>query len=52
MGCGKGPRHEDVQKLFPDSVAVNAALRALGQVVAATQRPSRPKVVARKRAAV
>lgn len=28
----------DVQKIFPDSATVNAALRALGEVVEATKR--------------
>jgi hypothetical protein len=28
----------DVQRIFPDSAAVNAALRALGQAVEATRR--------------
>jgi hypothetical protein len=31
----------DVQKLFPDSASVNAALRALGKAVEVTQRPRR-----------
>ena len=29
----------DVQRMFPDSAAVNAALRALGKAVEATKRP-------------
>ena len=41
---------KDVQTLFPDSAAVNTALRALGQVVAVARRPSRSKGTARKRA--
>lgn len=39
----------DVQKLFPDSASVNAALRALAQAVAAAK-PAR-KAPARKRVA-
>ena len=42
---------KDVQSLFPDSAAVNSALRALAQAVAVTRRPPRPKAAARKRAA-
>jgi hypothetical protein len=42
---------KDVQSLFPDSAAVNAALRALAQAVAVTRRVPRPKAAARKRAA-
>ena len=46
---------KDVQKLFPDSATVNAALRALAQAVAVTHLPTprtaRAKPVARKRAA-
>lgn len=30
----------DVQRMFPDSVAVNTALRALGMAVEATRRPA------------
>jgi uncharacterized DUF497 family protein len=30
----------DVQRMFPDSAAVNAALRALGKAVEVTQRPA------------
>ncbi len=30
----------DVQKMFPDSAAVNTALRALGKAVEATRRPT------------
>jgi hypothetical protein len=30
----------DVQKLFPDSASVNAALRALGKAVEVTRRPA------------
>ena len=41
---------KDVQSLFPDSAAVNTALRALGQAVAVTRRTTRPKGAARKRA--
>ncbi|KNZ34496.1 MAG: hypothetical protein AD742_00155 [Methylibium sp. NZG] len=41
----------DVQSLFPDSAAVNAALRALAQAVAVTRRAPPPKAPARKRAA-
>ena len=41
---------KDVQKLFPDSVAVNAALRALALAMAAARKPARPKAAARKRA--
>lgn len=41
---------KDVQSLFPDSAAVNTALRALGQAVAVTRRTTRPKAAARKRA--
>ncbi len=33
---------KDVQKIFPNSVAVNAALRALGKVVEAVQGGSGP----------
>lgn len=32
-GCNIAVLDEDVQKIFPDSAAVNAALRALGQAV-------------------
>ena len=42
---------KDVQSLFPDSAAVNAALRALAQAVAVTRRAPRPKGAARERAA-
>ncbi len=42
---------KDVQSLFPDSAAVNTALRALGQAVAVARRPSRSKGPARKRVA-
>ncbi|KNZ34500.1 MAG: hypothetical protein AD742_00180 [Methylibium sp. NZG] len=42
---------KDVQTLFPDSAAFNAALRALAQAVAVTRRSPHPKAVARKRAA-
>lgn len=42
---------KDVQSLFPDSAAVNAALRALAQAVAVIRRAPRPKAAARKRAA-
>ncbi len=42
---------KDVQSLFPDSAAVNAALRALAQAVAVTRRAPRPRAAARKRAA-
>jgi hypothetical protein len=41
---------KDVQRLFPDSATVNAALRALGEALAVTHRARRPKA-ARKRAA-
>lgn len=41
---------KDVQRRFHDSVAVNAALRALAEAVAVTHRGGRPKA-ARKRAA-
>lgn len=41
----------DVQKLFPDSAAVNAALRALGQAVAVARPARGGKSAARKRAA-
>lgn len=40
----------DVQKLFPDSASVNAALRALGQAVAAVKKPAGRKAAPRKRA--
>ena len=40
---------KDVQKLFPDSIAVNAALRALALAMAAARKPARPKAPARKR---
>ena len=47
---------KDVQKLFPDSAAVTAALRALAQAVAVTSEASGPtgraKRAGRKRAAV
>jgi len=39
----------DVHKLFPDSVAVNAALRALAQAMTAARKPARAKAPARKR---
>jgi hypothetical protein len=42
---------KDVKSLFPDSAAVNAALRALAQALAVTRRVPRPKAIARKRAA-
>ena len=42
---------KDVQKLFPDSAAVNTALRVLGQAVAVARAASRGKTTARKRAA-
>jgi hypothetical protein len=42
---------KDVQSLFPDSAAVNAALRALAQAIAVTRRASRPKRASRKPAA-
>jgi hypothetical protein len=43
----------DVHALFPDSAAVNGALRALAEAVAVTNRAKarRPKAAARKRAA-
>lgn len=41
----------DVQKLFPDSVAVNTALRALALAVAAAKQPPSRKAPARKRVA-
>lgn len=41
----------DVQRHFPDSAAVNTALRALAAAVAVTRRPARVKPAARKRAA-
>ena len=50
-GCNIVVLDKDVQSLFPDSAAVNAALRALAQVVAVTRRAPRPKAAARKRAA-
>lgn len=38
----------DVQKMFPDSAAVNAALRALGKAVEVSRRPSvRPRTRAK-----
>ena len=40
---------KDVQKLFPDSVAVNAALRALALAMAVARKPARPKAAATKR---
>ena len=40
---------KDVQKLFPDSVAVNAALRAVAQAMAAARKPAPRKTPARKR---
>ncbi len=44
---------KDVQKVFPDSASVNAALRALAQAVAVTNQASasRAKRAPRKRAA-
>lgn len=41
----------DVQKMFPDSASVNAALRALAQAVAAAKGTPPRKTVSRKRAA-
>ncbi len=41
---------KDVHELFPDSAAVNAALRALAQAMAVVRKPARPKAPARKRA--
>ena len=41
---------KDVHELFPNSVAVNAALRALAQAMAVARKPARPKAPARKRA--
>ena len=45
----------DLHELFPDSAAVNGALRARAEAVAvtnrATARTARPKAAARKRAA-
>ena len=45
----------DLHELFPDSAAVNGALRALAEAVAVTNRAkartARPKAAARKRAA-
>lgn len=41
----------DVQKVFPDSASVNAALRALAQAVAAAKRTPSRKTSTRKRAA-
>lgn len=40
---------KDVQKLFPDSVAVNAALRALALAMAVARKPARPRATTRKR---
>jgi hypothetical protein len=40
----------DVQKVFPDSASVNAALRALAQAVAAARKPAGRKATVRKRA--
>jgi hypothetical protein len=37
---------EDVQRLFPDSAAVNAALRALGQAVAVARPAKAPRKAA------
>ena len=40
---------KDVQRLFPDSAAVNAALRALAQAVAVTRSVPRRRSAARER---
>ena len=40
---------KDVHKLFPDSVTVNAALRALALAMAVARKPALPKAPARKR---
>lgn len=41
----------DVQKVFPDSASVNAALRALAKAVAAAKRTPTRQPATRKRAA-
>ena len=51
QGCNVVVLDKDVQTLFPDSAAVNTALRALGQVVAVARPMARPKRTVRKRAA-
>lgn len=54
-GCGIAVLDKDVQKLFPNSAAVNAALRALAQVMAVVDKASAltvgSKRATRKRAA-
>jgi hypothetical protein len=46
-GCNIVVLDDDVRRLFPDSVAVNAALRALGKAVEA----AKPQAVSSRRTA-
>ena len=48
-GCNVVVLDKDVQCLFPDSAAVNTALRALAQAAAVTRGAPRPRAAARKR---